>query len=297
MSDAVPPDQPIVVGIDDGPDQEEIVRFAAQQAVLWGGRLRVAHVIRSSLPGGLAGGSQEKDREVRAGARLVERYENLARSEFPGLAVAGELPVGHAAAALIERSADAGLLVIGHRGSGGFPRLPLGSVSLQVATHARCPVIVIRPGDTGGRPDSRVVVGADPADDSPRALDFAYQEAGLLGARLEVVHGAYPTGMVPAGPMGMVPSDFEVLDQGPRDFLEKEIARRRDRYSSVQADLRIAHGRPATVLAEAARGAYLLVVGSRGRSGVKRLLLGSVSAEVLHTAECPVAVVPGRNGD
>ncbi|MFV0131714.1 universal stress protein [Streptomyces sp. HMX87] len=128
------------------------------------------------------------------------------------------------------------------------------------------------------------------------ALDFAYQEADLLGARLEVVHGSYHTGMVPSGPV-MAPPNFDALDHGPQDFLEKEIAQRRDRYPSVEVDLRIEHTRPATLLAEAARNAALLVVGSRGRSGVKRLLLGSVSGEVLHTAECPVAVVPGQDGD
>lgn len=298
MSDAVPvQDRPVIVGIDDGPDQEELVRFAARQAALRTGRLHVAHAIRFPLPGGSATDSREKDAAVQVGARLVERYEDLARSEFPGLIVAGELPVGHAAAVLIERSADADVLVIGHRGSGGFPRLPLGSVSWQVATHADCSVIVIRPGDTSGPPGNRVVVGVDPADGVLKSLDFAYREADLLGAHLEVVYSAEPMAMRPTGPMGMVPSDFEVLEQGPRFFLEKELAERRAQYPSVRADLRMERMRPATILAEAARNAPLLVVGSRGRSGLKRLLLGSVSAEVLHTAECPVAVVPGRDGD
>jgi nucleotide-binding universal stress UspA family protein len=293
MSDAVPvQDRPVIVGIDDGPGQEEIVRFAARQAQLRGSPLHVAHVIRFPLPGGSATDSRRKDATVQAGARLVQRYEDLARSECPGLTVAGELPMGHTAAVLIERSADADVLVIGHRGSGGFPRLPLGSVSRQVATHAECPVIVIRPGDTGVRPDNRVVVGVDPAGGALKPLDFAYREAALLGAHLEVVYGAEPVAMGPAGLVGMVPSDVEVLEQGPRDFLEREMAERREQYPSVRADLRTESGRPATILTEAARNASLLVVGSRGRSGLKRLLLGSVSAEVLHTAECPVAVVP-----
>ncbi|WP_344362084.1 universal stress protein [Streptomyces gobitricini] len=285
------------MGVDDGPRQEEIVRFAARQAEHRGSQLRIAHAIRYPLPGGSTTDSRERDLAAEAGARLVQRYEDLVRSEFPGLSVTGELPMGSAAAVLIERSGEAGLLVVGHRGSGGFPRLPLGSVSWQVATHARCPVAVVRPGGTSGPPDRRVVVGADLTDGSLEALDFAYREAGLLGVRLEVVHGLHHAGMVPTGPIGMVPPDFAALDDEPREFLEKEIARRRDRYPSVEVDLRIEHTRPATLLAETSRDAALLIVGSRGRSGVKRLLLGSVSGEVLHTAECPVVVVPGQDGD
>ncbi|MFV0131713.1 universal stress protein [Streptomyces sp. HMX87] len=91
------------------------------------------------MPGGSTPDSHEGNLAADAGAHLVERYEDLVRSEFSTLTVAGEFPMGNAAAVLIERSEDAGLLVVGHRGSGGFPRLPLGSVSWQVATHARCP--------------------------------------------------------------------------------------------------------------------------------------------------------------
>ncbi|GGR20094.1 universal stress protein [Streptomyces roseolus] len=297
MLNAMPhTDRLVIVGVDDGPHQDEIVRLAARQAELRESELHIAHAIRFPLPGGSPTDEQEKHLAVHVGGRLVERYEDLVRQEFPGLTVAGELPIGQAAAVLIERSADAGLLVTGHRGSGGFPRLPLGSVSWQVATHARCPVIVVRPHDTGGSPENRVVVGVDLEDPSPDALDFAYEQAEMSGARLELVHGAFHVGMVPTGPIGMVPADFANLDHGPRDFLDREISGRQARYPSVRATVRIERTRAATLLAEAARDAALLVVGSRGRSGVKRLLLGSVSAEVLHTAECPVAVVPGQGG-
>ncbi|MET9430825.1 universal stress protein [Streptomyces sp. NPDC003036] len=285
----------VVVGVEDSPGQEDLIRFAAGQAVLHGAALRIVHVVRA-----------DGDAVTRTEEELVQRYERTVRSEFPELTVAGELPRGHAAAVLVERSAEAAMIVIGHRGSGGFPRLPLGSVSWQVATHAECPVIVVRPGEAGetgesgglgGPRENRVVVGVDTEEASLAALDLAYTEAELRGARLEVVHGAYHPGMVPTGPVGMVPPDFSVMDDGAEAFLRKETELRRDRHPGVEADVRIEHTRPASLLVEAARDASLLVVGTRGRTGLRRLLLGSVSAEVLHTAHCPVLVVPTADAD
>lgn len=298
MSNAVPTQgRPITAGVDDGPGQDYMVHFAARQAALHRRPLRVVHAIQLPLPSGSHADDEENGSAAKAGASLVRRYEELVGSDFPNVTCAGELVFGHAAQALIERSTDAEMIVIGHRGSGGFARLPLGSVSWQVATHAECPVIVVRPGVAGKLQENRVVAGVDTDDVSLNALDFAYMEADLRGARLELVHGAFSPGMVPTGPIGMVPPDFGAMDRGAREFLEKEITRRRDRYPSVQAELRIEHTRPATLLAEASRNASLLVVGSRGRTGLRRLLLGSVSAEVLHTADCPVGVVPAPAQD
>jgi nucleotide-binding universal stress UspA family protein len=165
---------------------------------------------------------------------LVEHYERLAREEVPGLSVGGELIMGHAAAGLIERSAEAELIVIGHRGSGGFPRLPLGSVSWQVATHAECPVVVVRPSLTAERPDNRVVVGVDTDDASLQALDLAYLEADLRGARLDVVQCAVDVATSPTGAMTTVPLDPTLVKSGPQEFFDAELRRRRDRHPGVE---------------------------------------------------------------
>ena len=214
----------------------------------------------------------------------------LVHEEFPEVAVTAEAVTGRPAATLVERSAEAAWLVVGHRGSGGFPRLPLGSVSWQAATHAHCPVVVIRPGADTVR-ENRIVVGVDVSDIPGEALDLAYAEAHLRGASVQMVHGAFRLSEMPTGP-GMVAPDFEVLDETARQVLEKEAAERRSRYPEVRVALHVERVRPATVLAEASQRACLLVVGSHGRTGLRRFMLGSVSGEALHTAACPVAVVP-----
>ncbi|MGA5423226.1 universal stress protein [Streptomyces lavendulocolor] len=287
----------MIVGVDRGPGPDDLVRFAAREAVLRRRPLHIAHAIELPVPGGSSSDHEESGSAAEAGARLVEHYERLAREESPSLSVAGELPMGHAAAVLIQRSADAELIVLGHRGSGGFPRLPLGSVSWQVATHAECPVVVMRPSHAAEPPDNRVVAGADLDDASLQALDVAYLEADLRGARLDVVHCAVRIATSPTGAITTMAPDFPVPPRGPQEFFETEFSKRRDRYPDVEVNLLIGASSPGPLLTEASENALLLVVGSHRRTGLRRFLLGSVSGEVLHTAHCPVAVVPVRDDD
>ncbi|GAA2258914.1 universal stress protein [Streptomyces ruber] len=264
--------------------------------------LHIAHAVR--LPGPF-GDAEEKIAQgrsaVQRSAALVDRFEKVARTAFPGLTVAGELPLGDPAGTLVERSAEACLVVLGHRGGGGFPRLPLGSVSLQVATHARCPVLVMRPGAPVEPPSGRVVVGVDLVHesgyDASEAVQFAFAEADRRAAHLQVVHALHLPALLPApggvtgGLTGVEPAARETEDSARR-LLDERIAGMSGRYPDVPVGVRIDWARPATHLTELSGQADLLVVGSRGRTGLRRLLLGSVSSEVLHTAHCPVAVVP-----
>ncbi|MFJ9847418.1 universal stress protein [Kitasatospora sp. NPDC101155] len=71
-------------------------------------------------------------------------YTALIRTKYPRLDVEEVPAPGRPATELVNRSGDCTLIVLGHRARGGFPRLAMGSVTLQVATHARCPVIVVR---------------------------------------------------------------------------------------------------------------------------------------------------------
>jgi nucleotide-binding universal stress UspA family protein len=286
--------RPVIVGVDDADDQETLVRYAAQQAALRALPLHIAHAVL--LPGPF-GNADEKDAEGRAaverGAAVVDRFEAVARSAFPQLTLAGELPVGDPAGTLVERSAEASLIVLGHRGAGGFPRLPLGSVSLQVATHAQCPVLVMRPGRPVATPGRRIVFGADLVHYSPEAAQFAFAEADRRAADLQVVHALHRHALLPFPSRGTaVELDVRETEDSARRFLEERIAELSGRYPDVAVGLRLDWSHPATYLTELSEEADLLVVGSRGRAGLRRLLLGSVSSEVLHTARCPVAVVP-----
>ncbi|WP_407554620.1 universal stress protein [Streptomyces sp. Pv4-95] len=290
MYDATATDRPVLVGVEEGGDQQTIVRHAARQAELHGRPLRLLHVAE-------AADAQARHATATAlGAGVVEPLTAMVRLDFPQVPVTAEVVPGRPAAALVERSSQAALLVLGHRGSGGFARLPLGSVSWQVATHAECPVLVVRPGETSAAPENRIVVGVDISEVSEEALDLAFAEADLRGARLELLHANFHLGEMPTGP-GMVAPDFKALDDAARRRLKALAAERGARYPRVSVDVRVERVRPATILAEASRRAALLVVGSHGRTGLRRLMLGSVSAAALHTAASPVAVVPTTDSD
>jgi len=139
----------------------------------------------------------------------------------------------------------------------------------------------------------RIVVGVDGSAHARQALRFALAEAALRGARVVVV-GSWAVPPLAATGVGMIPA-FDLLRtelaDSASEVLSRELAEVADAAAGVEVEQHLAQGDAAGVLVEAAAGAELLVVGSRGRGGVTGTLLGSVSRACLHHAPCPVAVV------
>jgi nucleotide-binding universal stress UspA family protein len=217
-----------------------------------------------------------------------------ARAATTGQRVVCELP----ATALLDASADASLLVVGARGLGGFRGLLLGSVSEQCAHHAACPVAIVRPADSAttseGDTVERIVVGVDGSENARRALQWAANEARIRHARLEVVHAWHVpyTGVYPAATALFEPGPFE---EAAKATIEDAIAGEDLSGLAHPVERVISQGGAAVAILDAAKGADLVVVGTRGRGGFAGLLLGSVSHQVVHHAECPVVVVPFEN--
>ncbi|OAH09877.1 universal stress protein [Streptomyces jeddahensis] len=284
--------RPVLVGVDEGPDRDSVVRFAAEEAARRETALRILHAVEWPLPAGMPDHIGVSSTVEEHAAAVIRPCAALVATHYPGLPVEQAPTSGRPAAALINASEQAELIVLGHRGHGGFPRLPLGSVSLQVATHAACPVIVVRPGKLSAQPDNRVVLGVDMPGEALPALEFAFTEAELRGALLQIVHADYRPQVVTPGLAPVGQSNQAGVVRAERHALEDYAADLREDHPSVQVETRIEHTRPVRALLRAADGAALLVVGSHSRTGLRRLILGSVSGEVLHRATCPVAVVP-----
>ena len=137
------------------------------------------------------------------------------------------------------------------------------------------------------------VVGIDDSEPAAGALRWALEESRVRGARLVVVH-AWDWPYV--GEFGafvnerLATADF---DHAAAEVLHAMVAAARDRTTSdVDVEERVVRGAPAQALLEAAKGAGLLIVGSRGRGGFTGLLLGSVSQQCAQHATCPVVIMP-----
>jgi nucleotide-binding universal stress UspA family protein len=140
-----------------------------------------------------------------------------------------------------------------------------------------------QPAHSGGR----IVVGVDGSESSKAALAWATRQAALT------------RGVVDAVAAWQIPTYYglALADDGPRykevasSALDEAIAEAAAQAPGVVIHPLLAEGNAARVLLDAAKGADLLVVGSRGHSGFAEALLGSVGQRCVHHAECPVVVV------
>ena len=138
---------------------------------------------------------------------------------------------------------------------------------------------------------SRIVVGVDGFESSRAALRWAIHQAKLTGAVVEAV----TAWQVPVG-AGWVPTaDMPDYQDDARSVLCEAITEMCTLDPDVQVCPRVVEGRAGQVLVDAAEGADLLVVGSRGHGGLAAALLGSVGQYCVHHAPCPVVIMRGKH--
>ena len=144
MSTTIDTTRRIVVGVDGSADARRAVDWAVEEARLHGWSLELVHGVDVGVAAASPYGSGVVLEQLQdAGRQLLD--DEVERVRALGVVARGILDIGSAAYALIEASRDAGMLVVGTRGHGGFHGLLLGSVSTACVHHAHCPVVVVGP--------------------------------------------------------------------------------------------------------------------------------------------------------
>ncbi|WBB81319.1 universal stress protein [Micromonospora sp. WMMD882] len=282
--------RPVVVGVDGSPPSLVAAEQAAQAATL---RSRPLHLVHGYLhPLGYGVPVNPYDLGVPApsedGRKMLDRTADELRDRWPGLVVEARQVAGGPGATLVEESHRAELVVVGSRGLGGFTGLLLGSVSAQVAGHAHCPVLVVRPGEPTAR-TGPVLVGVDGSESAELAVEHAADEAVRRGSPLVLAHVWSASGNRPAA------EEFVEAEAAFRVAAVRLLAEAaqavRARHPGLTVEERAVRAvEPAEALVAASAEASLVVVGSRGRGGFVGLLLGSVSQALAQHARCPVLV-------
>ncbi|GAA5037841.1 universal stress protein [Streptomyces siamensis] len=295
---------PVIAAVDGSDDSLRALELAVTAARAREAPLRVVHV-RQYAPWGqpdvlVAGPPDPADDPV-----LGQVSAHLADRTGPPVPEYVALE-GAPAAVLPELGAEAQLLVLGSRGRGGFASLLLGSTSMAVAADAACPVVVVpRPGREvpdapAAEPGPRVVVGLHVDGPDEATLALAFEEAGLSGARVQVI-AAYPWPVqIWSAPGDFVPAatDQDVIEGETRTLADGFVAPHRKRHPGVHVELTVAPGDAAGHLVAASKDADLVVVGRhRRRLLAPARMMGSVTRAVLLHAASPVAVVPPSGAD
>ena len=223
-----------------------------------------------------------------AGEKLDTVFAEARKRGLEGTTALGEVP---AAFAVKERAeaVDADLVVVGTEGHTGLRHVFLGSVAEGVVRTAGCSVLTSRGSidDT----DGPIVVGTDFSEAAQVAVDAACELAETLGRNLHLVHSA-PTTPPMVGPYEIaVPVDFhDAVVRESKTRLEEAAGKCQIRgqvtteVSPVPAHIAIPE------IAEKL-DAPLVVVGSRGLTGLKHLVLGSVAERTVRHAPCSVWTV------
>ena len=292
----------VLIAIDFSPASERVLDEAAARPWPQGTLFSVVHVVDvqgfARFPPLLEDAKREGDRLVKAGTEKLSRTGHKAVSEvimgFPRRAICEYAKEWHAE-----------LIMAGSHGHSAIGRFLLGSVAQAVLRTAPCSMEVVRSPSGGPAPSShpmKILVATDGSDCSVEALQSVAKRPwpdGSVFKVLSVDELIVLDGQIAGYPLASV---------YPQSLLEELTTQARDRATSavktareileragmkVLDDHTMPLGEPRAVILDTAKdwGADLIVMGSHGRRGMDRFLLGSVSEAVAIHAQCSVEVI------
>jgi nucleotide-binding universal stress UspA family protein len=287
----------IAVGVDGSACAGVALDWATEEAIRRKLPLHIVHAFSYQYPMTSAemGFVIEGVREI--AEELCQKAVAHVSTTHPELTVTWDVSTYGAASALVDASRVAHTVVVGARGFGAARGALLGSVSTQVASHSRCPVVVIHENQAAPTADAPVVVAVDGSALSTNAIAYAFDAATRRGAGLTAVHAWWLDYVEGASASAIWTVDWKNMAQEEEALVAESLAGWQEKYPDVAITRHSTHGHPVEEVVRQSEDACLVVVGSRGRGGFRGLLLGSVSQGVVHRAHCPVAIVRAPRED
>lgn len=269
----------ILVATDGSAESRGAVHFGASLTRALSGRLSLVHVVHRAEDRG-DGESVLRSAQSEAAKVGVEVTTRVEVGD-PGEAIVG-----------VRRVIGADILVVGTHGRRGMARVLLGSVAESLYKGGACPVAVVEKFDQSG-PFGPLLVPTDFSEGADQAVQAAAFLAGKLGVRLMVLHVMAE----------VLPPKGEKDPKATRRAAGRLHRNAETRFQSLtetlglnleQVDLSLVSGVDATEIVHRGKEirAGFIVMGTRGLTGLPRILLGSVTDQVLRETPCPVLVVP-----
>jgi nucleotide-binding universal stress UspA family protein len=221
----------------------------------------------------------------RPGEALLARAASLAKKE--GALIKTVLEEGETHQRLVARAAaeNCGIIVMGRSGMSTVERALIGSVTARVIGHSGRDVLVVPPGARIGW--NNILLATDGSKNSEEATEKAIDIATSYGTRISIVSVVD----VPDELYAEAPELVEELVRKARRYVDRVEASGAE--AGVDTVTHVREGECYSVIIGLARDMHadLIVMGSHGRTGIKRLLLGSVAEKVIGHASCPVLIV------
>jgi nucleotide-binding universal stress UspA family protein len=275
----------VVLGVDPTSTAAPMIEWAALEAIARGAALEIVTCSEQSCAEPTCAPATCTARHTRRFADAVAATREL----HPLLSII-ETTIGpDTPNSLTTKAASADLLIVGESHLGSSTRQLIGAPSRLVVRRTSCPVIALR--GQQHQPLRRIVAGIDDTNAAAAALDWAADEADRQGAELTIIHAWQRPRRDDNGSLSM--RDIDTAHAVARRILDNAVERCTLRMGRpVSSEL--VDGSPAAALADASMNADLIAVGSRGSTGYRTMLFGSVATFVLESADCPVAVIHPR---
>ena len=284
----------ILAATDFSEHAERAVGAAAALAERYGAKLHLIHALEVPLPifepyAVAVPADFVADARKAAQAKLDATSAGLKKRGIQGSAYLGEVPAAPSIAHRAE-AIGADLIVIGTRGNTGLKHILLGSVAERTVKEAPCSVLTVKGDEPVGLPKI-IAVGVDFSDAGNQALEAARELAKECGAALHLVHALDLR--IPFVTPYEVSVPDPLIDSARNAAKEKLDALVKETSAWAKAEPHVISAPPHAALCEAAErlGADLIVTGSRGLSGLKHVVLGSVAERTLRHAACSVLTI------